>query len=161
MKKHFLTFLLTFLLILSGCSTKESEHLSHNSVHTNGDQIEETKGITQLPSFLKNVDSSIQKVYQLAVENDQIIANMACYCGCGDSVGHKSNRDCFIREKKADGSIIWNSHAITCQNCQEIAAESIYLKKNTNKSLLEIRNIIDNKYKEGFAKPTPTPLPVD
>lgn len=141
-------------MILSGCGTKEKNHII-------GDHIEETKGVSQLPAFLTNVDASIQKVYQLAAENDDIIANMACYCGCGDSVGHKSNRDCFIKDKKTDGSIIWNSHGVTCLNCQEIAVESIYLKKNTDKSLLEIRTIIDNKYKEGFAKPTPTPMPVN
>jgi hypothetical protein len=145
--------------MISGCSTAKTDHLSHNTVPASGDQIEETKGIDQLPSFLVNVDTSIQQVYQLAAANDEVIANMACYCGCGDSVGHKSNLDCFIKEKKANGSIIWNSHAITCQNCQEIAAEAIYLKKNNNKSLLEIRKIIDQKYKEGFAKPTPTPMP--
>jgi hypothetical protein len=162
LKKNFLALLLlTFVLILPGCSSEENNHSSHDSEYISGDQIEETRGIAQLPSFLNNVDSSIQEVYKLAAENDHVIANMACYCGCGDSVGHKSNRDCFIKEKKADGSIIWNSHAITCLNCQEIAAESIYLKKNTNKSLLEIRKIIDNKYKEGFAEPTPTPMPVD
>ena len=31
--------------------------------------------------------------------------------------------------------------------------------KQKGKSTLEIRNYIDNKYKEGYGKPTPTPMP--
>ena len=31
--------------------------------------------------------------------------------------------------------------------------------KQKGKSTLEIRKYIDNKYKEGYGKPTPTPMP--
>lgn len=159
----FVSLLLVFMFLLSGCNNASgTQHSSHGQAvaeGTGGDQLETTSGPDKLPSFLANVDPSIQNIYKLAAKNDQVIASMACYCGCGNSVGHKSNKECFIKEKKADGRIIWNSHAITCDNCQNIAAESIQLKNTTGKSLLEIRKIIDNKYKKGYAEPTPTPLP--
>lgn len=165
MKKRFLlfSFSLLILVILAGCSTTSSTNSSNDEITTGqngGDQIETTSGPNQLPTFLKNVDPSISNVYKLAADNQQLLASIACYCGCGDSVGHKSNLNCFIKEKKADGSIVWDTHAITCNNCQQIATESVNMKTELGKSFLEIRKAIDNKYKEGFAKPTPTPLPV-
>lgn len=162
MKNGFILFGLLILVILTGCSTTSSTNSSIDKITTGqngGDQIETTSGPNQLPTFLKNVDPSIGNIYKLAAENQELLASIACYCGCGESVGHKSNLNCFIKEKKANGSIVWDTHAITCNNCQQIATESVNMKTEW-KSFLEIRKAIDNKYKEGFAKPTPTPLPV-
>jgi hypothetical protein len=161
--KKILSTLLIFNLFLSfvlvGCGTKENaQQQDDKSKNITGDIRETTASVTVLPSFLDNVDSSIKQVYTAVGENYQVVENMACYCGCGQSVGHKSNRDCFIKEVKANGQITWDSHATTCLNCLQIAAESIAMKKE-GKSLLEIRKYIDNKYKEGYAKPTPTPMP--
>ncbi|SDG76641.1 Protein of unknown function with PCYCGC motif-containing protein [Aneurinibacillus thermoaerophilus] len=149
---------------LTGCSSKEEQpdqggHAAHQQQLPGGDILETTAGPDQLPSFLKDFDPQVAKVYQAVGHNYKVVENIACYCGCGESVGHKSNRDCFIHEVKPDGKIVWNSHGTTCVNCLHIAAESIMMKQE-GKSLLDIRKYIDNKYKEGFAKPTPTPLPV-
>jgi hypothetical protein len=165
-KKVFFTAFIFLLLLasgLSGCSSNEEAahddgHAAHQEQLPGGDIIETTAGPDQLPSFLKGFDPQIAKVYQAVGHNHSVVEHMACYCGCGESVGHKSNRDCFIREVKPDGQIVWNSHGTTCANCLNIAAESITMKQE-GKSLLEIRKHIDNKYKEGFAKPTPTPMP--
>ncbi|WP_390622062.1 PCYCGC motif-containing (lipo)protein [Numidum massiliense] len=125
-----------------------------------GDIIETTASRDELPSFLDDVDPLIADVYEVAAKNDNIVKHMACYCGCGDSVGHKSNLDCFISEIKETGEVEWNSHAITCMNCLEIAAESVSLTQK-GKSLSDVRAHIDDKYREGYAEPTPTPLPDD
>lgn len=148
---------------LTGCSSDtasepKDEHAAHETGHVAGDILEETSGPDKLPSFLSNVDPQISKVYQAVGYNHQVVEHMACYCGCGDSVGHKSNRDCFIQEVKPNGAIVWNSHGAVCNNCLEIASESITMKEY-GKSLKEIRTYIDNKYKEGYGKPTPTPIP--
>jgi hypothetical protein len=165
-KMMYTTFALVLLLAggLVGCSSKEEttnngQHADHQEQLPGGDIIETTSGPTQMPSFLKDVDPQIVKIYQAVGHNHQVVEYMACYCGCGESVGHKNNRNCFIQEVKPDGKIVWNSHAITCANCLNIAAESIVMKQE-GKSLLDIRKYIDNKYKEGYAKPTPTPMPV-
>lgn len=157
----------SLLLMLSagliGCSSKEEPthqegHAVHQEQLPGGDILETTTGPNALPSFLNGFDPQVAKVYQAVGQNHEIVEHMACYCGCGESVGHKSNRDCFIQEVKPDGQIVWNSHGTTCANCMNIAAEAIVMKQE-GKGLLEIRQYIDNKYKEGFAKPTPTPMP--
>ena len=79
-----------------------------------------------------------------------------CYCGCGESVGHKTIKIALFVKLK-NGEVVWDSHATTCVNCLEIAVESASMKQK-GKSTLEIRNYIDNKYKEGYGKPTPTPM---
>ncbi|MFT9848165.1 PCYCGC motif-containing (lipo)protein [Aneurinibacillus sp. REN35] len=164
-KKWFFAAAASLLVLgagLSGCSSKEEAAHGGTQAHqeqlAGGDILETTAGRDQLPSFLKNFDPQVAKVYQAVGYNHTVIEHMACYCGCGDSVGHKSNLDCFINEVKPDGKIVWNSHGTTCANCMNIAAESIVMKQE-GKSLLDIRKYIDNKYKEGFAKPTPTPMP--
>lgn len=47
---------------------------------------------------------------------------------------------------------------MNCGVCLETAAESIIQYKD-GKCLKEIRQYIDEKYKEGYSKPTPTPFP--
>jgi hypothetical protein len=165
--KKIYTAVLSFILLLapglSGCSsdkeTSQTEnHAAHQEQLSSGDILETTAGADQLPSFLKDVDPKIAKVYQAVGHNYDVVQHMACYCGCGESAGHKNNRDCFIHEVKPNGQIVWNSHATTCANCLHIAAESITMAQE-GKNILEIRKYIDNKYKEGYAKPTPTPMP--
>jgi hypothetical protein len=65
-----------------------------------------------------------------------------------------------VKQINKNGEITWDSHGTTCGACLEIAAESAALKEQ-GKSVLEIRTYIDKKYKEGFAKPTPTPIPAE
>ncbi|MBA4495764.1 PCYCGC motif-containing (lipo)protein [Paenactinomyces guangxiensis] len=147
---------------LTACSSQNDQVIPHENLagkndHMAGDIHEETAA-NQLPSFLKQADKSVSHVYQLASKHRELIEWMPCYCGCGQSVDHRSNRDCFIKEVKENGNIVWDSHAVGCYNCQQIALESIQLKEK-GKSALEIRQFIDNKYKEGYAEPTPTPIP--
>nr|WP_269082504.1 PCYCGC motif-containing (lipo)protein [Aneurinibacillus tyrosinisolvens] len=165
-RKFFFTTITGVLLLatgLAGCSSKPAgEHAQHAASNqqqlAGGDTLETTSGPKELPTFLKNLDPQIAQIYELAAYNHDTMDHIACYCGCGESVGHRSNRECFINEVKPDGKIVWNSHGTTCANCMNIAVESIQMKQQ-GKSILEIRKYIDNKYKEGYAKPTPTPMP--
>ncbi|OYD55997.1 hypothetical protein CGZ90_19920, partial [Fictibacillus aquaticus] len=70
--------------------------------------------------------------------------------------GHKNNYDCFVFENKKSGAIVWDDHGTKCGVCLEIAAKSV-LDYSKGKSIKEIRNTIDETYKQGYAKPTPTP----
>ncbi|MGF9964354.1 PCYCGC motif-containing (lipo)protein [Bacillus rhizoplanae] len=136
-------------------SSSTSPHEHHQEQR---DIAETTKGIDTLPSFLSGHDAQIKQVYAVAAKHAELLQWIPCYCGCGESVGHKSNKDCFIREIKKNGQVVWDSHATTCVNCLQIALDAARLQ-DKGKSTLEIRNYIDNKYKEGYAKPTPTPMP--
>ncbi|MFD3447220.1 PCYCGC motif-containing (lipo)protein [Microbacteriaceae bacterium 4G12] len=152
------------LLFSGGCGTKEknstSSHDSHEAMHSaqQEDIAETTKNAKVLPSFLSTSNSKTRKAYETVGQHQELLQWIPCYCGCGQSVGHKSNLNCFIRSTKPSGEIVWDSHATTCANCIEIAVESASLQQQ-GKSTLEIRKYIDNKYKEGYAKPTPTPMP--
>ncbi|KMY31354.1 lipoprotein [Lysinibacillus xylanilyticus] len=168
MKKLLSIFALS-LLVLSACgedkqaveknqnaAQKEASHEEHG--HASGDIQEETASADVLPSFLDNKSEDIRLVYQIAGQSTEILEWMPCYCGCGESAGHKSNLNCFIEEKREDGTIVWDDHGTRCLTCLEIAVQSAKMHKD-GMSLKEIRQTIDNTYKEGYAKPTPTDMP--
>ncbi|HFK1753452.1 TPA: PCYCGC domain-containing protein [Bacillus cereus] len=168
MKKYVFSLLAVLSLILAGCGStgtndqkssesKQEEH-DHASHTQQADIQEKTKGVDTLPAFLDKLDPQMKDIYTVAGQNAELLDWIPCYCGCGESVGHKNNKNCFIREIKKNGEVVWDSHATTCVNCLEIAVESASMKQK-GKSTLEIRNYIDNKYKEGYGKPTPTPMP--
>lgn len=161
MKK--LTFVVAAsLLFLSACGADKNNakqpdsHEEHE--HTSGDIQEETAGTDVLPSFLDNQNENIRLVYQIAGQTTDLLEWIPCYCGCGASVGHKSNLNCFIQEKREDGTIVWDDHGTRCIACLEIALQSAQMHKD-GKSLKEIRHAIDEAYKEGYAEPTPTKMP--
>ncbi|WP_044748216.1 PCYCGC motif-containing (lipo)protein [Bacillus alveayuensis] len=152
--------LISINLFLSACASNEAsenkQHHSTESVTHSGDIRETTKSVEHLPSFLSKHEEEMAILYQQVAKHKELLENIPCYCGCGDSAGHMSNYDCFVYENKADGSVTWDDHATKCGVCLEIAAESIY-EYNNGKSVKEIRQIIDEKYKDGYAEPTPTP----
>lgn len=57
-----------------------------------------------------------RQAYSYAKAHPTVLAQFPCYCGCGKSVGHKSNRDCFLF---ADG--VYNSHGSRCDVCVDVA----------------------------------------
>ncbi|MNJ02500.1 hypothetical protein D3C73_1624720 [compost metagenome] len=67
--------------------------------------------------------------------------------------------NCFVQEINPDGSVVWDDHGTRCGVCLNIAVESARMLKD-GKSAKEIRDTIDQNYKTGYAKPTPTPKPV-
>ncbi len=182
MKKLFPLFA-SVILILSACGNAakdkhtEEEHAAHKNAeeaqtnteaasstdheshdHASGDIQELTASADVLPSFLEGQHEDIQLVYQVAGKATDILEWIPCYCGCGDSVGHRSNLNCFIAETREDGSILWDDHGTRCLVCLEIAVESVQMAQQ-GKSLKEIREAIDTKYKDGYAAPTPTDMP--
>lgn len=155
--------LLTFSLI-TGCSTQndiqhgQQDHTAHQELASNGDLQELTASVDKLPTFLDNLDPRIKEAYKIAGTNRDLLKSIPCYCGCGESAGHLHNGNCFIKEEKTDGSIVWDDHGTRCGTCMEIAVVSAKLKQD-GKSVKEIRQFIDSSFKEGYSKPTPTPMP--
>lgn len=135
-----------------------SETSADHANHTSSDLQEITASADILPSFLDGQNEDIRLVYQVAGKATDILQWIPCYCGCGETVGHRSNLNCFIAETREDGSIVWDDHGTRCLVCLEIAVESVQMAQQ-GKSIKEIRNAIDSKYKEGYAAPTPTDMP--
>ncbi|UOQ91636.1 PCYCGC domain-containing protein [Halobacillus shinanisalinarum] len=169
-----LLILTTFVLgsLMAGCSSNHSEeeaqpsssqsqtqpqstqHSENHIVH--GDKRVETPSYEVMPDFLQNKSEDMQLIYTSASQHKDLLEQIPCYCGCGDSVGHKNNYDCFIHENKESGAIVWDDHGTKCGVCLKIAAEAMVEYQN-GKSVKEIREQIDESYKEGYAEPTPTP----
>ncbi|MGO0058548.1 PCYCGC motif-containing (lipo)protein [Brevibacillus fluminis] len=150
---------LVALSLLTGCAGQDSaaQHQSHQL--PNGDLQEVTASITTLPTFLDKVEPQIKDIYQIAAGVQDVLKSIPCYCGCGESAGHLHNGNCFIKEVKQDGSVVWDDHGTRCNTCMEIAVISAKMTKD-GKTPKEIRTYIDQQYKEGYAKPTPTPMPM-
>lgn len=173
-KKQWLSVLLASILLLVACgnNTDESSKENHTNQkktnttetsqnqHTlaNGDIQEQTTSRDQLPSFLDDKSDDLKLVYHAAGKATDVLKWMPCYCGCAESADHKSNLNCFIKEVKDNGSVVWDDHGTRCIVCVEIAIKSIK-QAQEGASLKEIRQQIDDDYKEGYAKPTPTPMP--
>lgn len=168
--KKILPFFAAITVVLTACNSatndehhqgnaqkiSEQTNITHN--HLSGDLQELTSSPTTLPNFLKSQPQDIQLTYKLAGQATDVLQWIPCYCGCGESAGHKSNLNCFIAETRKDGSVVWDDHGTRCDVCVEIALTSVQLHKD-GKSLKEIRKVIDTKYKEGYAAPTPTDMP--
>ena len=90
----------------------------------------------------------MKDIYTVAGQNAELLDWIPCYCGCGESVGHKNNKNCFIREIKKNGEVVWDSHATTCVNCLEIAVESASMKQKENQRLKFVTISIINTKKD-------------
>jgi len=141
--------------VLTACSAGQDAHQTRAA---NGDLREETVSVHELPSFLDGQSEGVRLVYQAAALSNDLLERIPCYCGCGKSAGHQSSLHCFVHAYREDGSVIWDDHGTRCGVCLEIAAESIRLRQE-GKSVQEIREYIDEKYRDGYAEPTPTPMP--
>lgn len=158
-KKLFLLGLISILFIVSACGKEETNNHEEHAAHSeSGDLREQTASVDVLPKFLDSQSEDMRLVYQAAGKAADILQWIPCYCGCGESVGHKSNKNCFIYEIKEDGSVIWDDHGTRCGVCLKIAAQTVQMKQE-GKTDLEIRQFIDDTYKSGYAKPTDTDMP--
>jgi hypothetical protein len=75
---------------------------------TAGDFVQ-TLPRTDLPQFADTQD--LRRLYRYAVEHEEL-RGIPCYCGCAD-IGHRSNRDCYVKSMNADGTLTFTSHAAT------------------------------------------------
>ena len=165
MKKRLMLVLLAMTLVVAACGGKADtdKHepelaLGEQKQLPNGDLQEVTASAMTLPSFLDDKPEDMRLVYQVAGTATDILDYMPCYCGCGESIGHGSNTNCFVDEIREDGSVVWDDHGTRCLVCLEIAIQSVKMTQE-GKSLQEVRDFIDDMYKEGYAEPTDTPMP--
>lgn len=147
-----------FVLAACGGGKPSSDGHGHSHEAASGDIQEKTASIEKLPSFLDKQREEIRIAYRVAAQAADFLQWIPCYCGCGESVGHQSNKNCFIKEIQKDGSVVWDDHGTRCGVCMQIAVTTYKLKEE-GKTAKEIRKTIDETYKSGFAKPTPTPMP--
>lgn len=142
-------------VVIAGCGNDQPQEQHHTA---NGDLRETTASLEILPSFLDSVSAPVQSAYRTAASITDLLPAIPCYCGCGESAGHTSNLSCFINSIAEDGSIVWDDHGTRCGVCMEIA-NTVYEMNQNGSTLKEIRQFVDDNYAEGYAAPTPTPMP--
>lgn len=128
-------------------------HGEHQHVVASGDLQEVTPFKETLPSFLNGASEKTTLAYQAAVLLPEALQQIPCYCGCGESAGHKSNFNCFVAEIRED-EVVWDDHGTRCGICVDIALKTASLLKE-GQSPADIRSLIDELYGEGFGEPTP------
>lgn len=155
---------MALLLLLAACGqdkgrNEDQDAASHGAhLAPNGDLREETASLSDMPSFLNEEPAQVTIAYAAAAKLRDTLQYIPCYCGCGDSAGHKSNLDCFIADVREDGTVVWDDHGTTCGVCQQIALRAAKMKQE-GRSDLDIRHFVDQTYAEGYANPTDTPMP--
>ncbi|GAB7386940.1 hypothetical protein BSNK01_07760 [Bacillaceae bacterium] len=109
-----LAFALMF--VVSGCSGEPEENASHLSgpaAETLASLAQEAKAVeVALPAFLADSPAMVRETYALAYAHRDLLQYMPCFCGCGDA-GHTSNRDCFIRDVRDNGAVVWDKMSAT------------------------------------------------
>jgi hypothetical protein len=65
------------------------------------------------PEFVLEAGDEVRRLYEFQVENGDLMRFMPCFCGCGQSAGHRNNRDCYIRRVNPDGSVVFDEMAPT------------------------------------------------
>ncbi len=75
-----------------------------------------------LPHKMQNAPARVRQAYQFAVANPDATQNVPCYCGCG-AMGHTSNYACYVKASKADGTLIYDEHALGCSLCVDITLD--------------------------------------
>jgi len=123
---------------LYGCSspTQKVENdvlVPYTAAHT---------GLAATAVFPSYVTSNVRDAYEFALAHPEVLSYMPCYCGCGLSVGHDSNLDCYIAGVEGAQTVRFSDHARYCDICIEIARDAQRLL-NQGKSLPEIRDYVD------------------
>ena len=67
---------------------------------------------SQLRDDIRKQPPTVREAYQFALANPEVLSKIPCYCGCGQGHGpeapHQSVKDCFVREVKPDGRVVWD-----------------------------------------------------
>ena len=59
-----------------------------------------------LTDNLRKAPPKVRDAYRFAVANRDMLRQISCYCGCGAE--HKSNAECYIKDVRPDGSIVFD-----------------------------------------------------
>lgn len=89
--------------------------------------------------------------YRFVEANQELVEQLPCYCGCGQSLDHRSLRDCFVR----DGGE-YNAHAAGCGVCLLESEDAQRLLADGESRPAVIRAAIEERY-SGLGAPTDTP----
>ncbi len=104
----------------------------------------EMASLDGMPASVQAAPVAVQRAYQFAAANPDVLEHLPCYCGCG-AMGHTSNYMCYVSGEDAQGQPIYDEHALGCSICVDITQDAMRLMRE-NKPLDEIKSYIDLTY---------------
>jgi len=100
--------------------------------------------LAAMPEEVQQAPVVVQDAYRFAVANPDVLTRLPCYCGCG-GMGHTSNYSCYVSGENADGSLVFDGHALGCSICVDITQDAMRML-DEGKSIPEIRAYVDQTY---------------
>lgn len=109
------------------------------------------------PARYAQAPQAVRDAYAFAVDHKAQLRYIPCFCGCGQTAGHRDNWDCFVKEETAPGRFILDPHGFACGTCVGVALDTKAMLAS-GMSLKAIRTAIDAKWMETWPS-TSTPHP--
>lgn len=60
-------------------------------------------------AYASTAPKGAAEAYQFALDNPDVLAQIPCYCGCGQEANHKNNLDCYIKSRDGN-NVSFDSH---------------------------------------------------
>ncbi len=100
--------------------------------------------VSALPNAVRRAPVPVRDAYRFAVANPDILRQFPCYCGCGP-MGHTSNAACFLQTDSTADGLVFDSHALGCSICVDIAQDVMRLMRQ-EKPLVDIQAYVESTY---------------
>jgi hypothetical protein len=98
----------------------------------------------------------VRAAYEFAARHPEVLKFVPCFCGC-ERGGHKHNADCFIASRDSQNRVTWETHALGCEICLDVAQMAMQLH-NTGASVAAIRDAVEARFAAAaHGNHTPTP----
>ena len=114
----------TLAVLAGSCSSSSSDNVRHTDATPEdlearfsgfqaADEPNGNPAEVDWPSFVTDADAEVKGLYEFQITHGELMRFIPCYCGCGKSAGHRSNRDCYVKRIDADGTVVLDSMAPT------------------------------------------------
>ncbi|HEV2249350.1 MAG TPA: PCYCGC motif-containing (lipo)protein [Candidatus Limnocylindria bacterium] len=111
------------------------------------------------PARYQQAPHAVRDAYAFAIDHRAELRYIPCFCGCGQTAGHRNNWDCFVKEQTGPGAFILDPHGLACGTCVGVALD-VKAMLATGMRVSAIRAAIDEKW-AATGPATRTPYPDD
>lgn len=109
------------------------------------------------PVRYQQAPQMVRDAYAFAVDHKAELRYIPCFCGCGETAGHRNNWDCFVKEQTGPSTFVLDPHGLACGTCVGVALDTKALLAGGMR-LTAVRAAIDEKWRStGPATRTPYP----
>jgi hypothetical protein len=148
-KKFWINFALLIVItassgLLTACSQKEATTTGSDAGSMPGHGGYAMAPMDKMPEEVKNSAEKVKSSYSFAAANPDILKRLPCYCGCG-AMGHRSLYDCYVSSIEPGGKINYDTHALGCSICVDIAQDAMRLL-NQGKTVEQVKTYVDQTY---------------